>query len=62
MSICVEMVDSRAIFSNLRYYDHALSVAEINTIVYFGPNLKSANNANNSSTDFLSQSWYQRYT
>ncbi len=47
--------------SNLRYYDHALSVAEINTIVYFGPNLKSANNANNSSTDFLSQSWYQKY-
>lgn len=47
--------------SNLRYYDHALSVGEINTIVYFGPNLKSASSGDNKSTDFLSQSWYSRF-
>ena len=31
--------------SNLRYYDYALSVFEINSIVYYGPNLSAANGA-----------------
>lgn len=45
--------------SNLRYYDHALSVSEINTVVYYGPNLKTAKGANNENSDFLSSQWYK---
>ena len=47
--------------SNLRYYDYALSVFEINSIVYYGPNLKSASSGSASSSnyfDYLGQSWY----
>lgn len=44
--------------SNLRYYDYALSVFEINSIVYYGPNLSSASGAANGYFDYLGQSWY----
>ena len=44
--------------SNLRYYDYALSVFEINSIVYYGPNLNSAGGASSSYFDYLGQSWY----
>ena len=45
--------------SNLRYYDYALSVFEINSVVYFGPNLSAANGTTASSYfDYLGQSWY----
>jgi hypothetical protein len=44
--------------SNLRYYDHALSVFEINSIVYYGPNLKSAAGKSSSFFDYLGQPWY----
>jgi hypothetical protein len=49
--------------SNLRYYDYALNVFEINNIVMFGPNLKPSNksseNKGNSSTySYLSNIWY----
>jgi hypothetical protein len=44
--------------SNLRYYDYALSVFEINSVVYFGPNLSAANGTASSYFDYLGQSWY----
>jgi len=44
--------------SNLRYYDYALSVFEINSVVYFGPNPNSADSNSSSGTDYLSQNWY----
>ena len=44
--------------SNLRYYDRALSVFEINSIVYYGPNLKSADKTSTSFFDYLGQPWY----
>lgn len=44
--------------SNLRYYDYALSVFEINSVVYYGPNLSAANGATSSYFDYLGQSWY----
>lgn len=44
--------------SNLRYYDYALSVFEINSVVYYGPNLSAANGAASSYFDYLGQSWY----
>jgi len=45
--------------SNLRYYDYALSVFEINSIVYFGPNLSPAAGSSTSTYfDYLGQSWY----
>jgi hypothetical protein len=44
--------------SNLRYYDYALSVFEINSIVYYGPNLSSASGSANGYFDYLGQSWY----
>jgi hypothetical protein len=45
--------------SNLRYYDYALSVFEINSIVYYGPNLNSVGEGNNSRFDFLGLGWYK---
>jgi len=46
--------------SNLRYYSYALSVYELNSIVYYGPNLKSASQTNKSSYfDYLGKSWYK---
>lgn len=44
--------------SNLRYYDYALSVFEINSIVYYGPNLNAANGSAGSFFDYLGRSWY----
>ena len=44
--------------SNLRYYDYALSVFEINSIVYYGPNLSSANASSSIYYDYLGQNWY----
>jgi hypothetical protein len=45
--------------SNLRYYDYALSVFEINSVVYYGPNLNAASGSSSSSFfDYLGQSWY----
>lgn len=44
--------------SNLRYYDYALSVFEINSVVYYGPNLSAANGTASSYFDYLGQSWY----
>jgi hypothetical protein len=45
--------------SNLRYYEYALNVFEINNIVNYGPNLTSANNTNGPPRyDYLSSKWY----
>jgi hypothetical protein len=44
--------------SNLRYYDYAMSVFEINSVVYYGPNLNSAAGSSSSYFDYLGQSWY----
>jgi hypothetical protein len=44
--------------SNLRYYDYALSVFEINSVVYYGPNLNAASGSASSYFDYLGQSWY----
>lgn len=47
--------------SNLRYYSYALSVLELNSIVYYGPNLKAADSgANTSFFDYLGKSWYSQ--
>jgi len=43
--------------SNLRYYDRALSVFELNSIVYYGPNLSAASGSTNY-TGYLGRSWY----
>lgn len=45
--------------SNLRYYDYALSVFEINSIVYYGPNLNAVGEGNNKRFDFLGLGWYK---
>jgi len=48
--------------SNLRYYDHALSVFDINNIIMFGPNLNpsklAANSAASGNYSYLSSQWY----
>jgi hypothetical protein len=46
--------------SNLRYYDYALSVFEINSIVYYGPNMNQYGLSGKPSGDakYLSKSWY----
>ena len=44
--------------SNLRYYSYALSVFEINSVVYYGPNLKSASDSG-TYFDYLGMSWYK---
>ena len=44
--------------SNLRYYDYALSVYEIGSVVYYGPNLNSAMGAASSFTGYLGNLWY----
>jgi hypothetical protein len=44
--------------SNLRYYSNALSVFELNSIVYYGPNLNAANGSSGSFFDYLGRSWY----
>jgi hypothetical protein len=50
------------LISNLRYHDHALSVFEINSIVYYGPNLKSASVQSSGFFDYLGQPWYKTST
>ena len=44
--------------SNLRYYNYALSVFEINSIVYYGPNLTAANGSANTFFDYFGRGWY----
>jgi hypothetical protein len=44
--------------SNLRYYDYALSVFEMNSVVYYGPNLSAANGSSSNYFDYLGKSWY----
>jgi hypothetical protein len=47
--------------SDLRYFDHALSIIEINNTYYWGPNLKSSEAttpATSSSGNYLSSLWY----
>lgn len=44
--------------SNLRYYQYALNVFELNNIVNYGPNLVPANNASAGGYHYLSKSWY----
>jgi len=48
--------------SDLRYFNHALSVIEINNIVYWGPNTSASADGNNNSTsggfNYLSSLWY----
>lgn len=48
--------------SNLRYFDSALSIFQINSIVSYGPNLTSANLSNqySGSADYLSSAWYNK--
>lgn len=46
--------------SNLRYHDYAMSVFEITSEVYYGPNLKSADGGKSGNyTDYLGMSWYK---
>ena len=46
--------------SDLRYYDHALTVFDINKIVYKGPNKSASDLASNggSNYDYLGSSWF----
>jgi len=44
--------------SNLRYYDYALSVFEINSVVYYGPNLNAVSDSGSGFYDYLGQLWY----
>ena len=44
--------------SNLQYYNSALSVIQINNIVFWGPNLAQANAPSYNTTDYLSAAWY----
>jgi hypothetical protein len=48
--------------SNLRYYDHALNVFDINNIIMFGPNTIPSKLASNSGGSgnyaYLSSQWY----
>jgi hypothetical protein len=48
--------------SNLRYYNHALTVFDINNIIMFGPNTNpsklSADSAKNTNYSYLSNQWY----
>jgi hypothetical protein len=46
--------------SNLKYYSYALNAFEINTIVYYGPNMStsSLDSANVGNYTYLSNNWY----
>jgi hypothetical protein len=46
--------------SNLRYYDKALSVIQINNIVYWGPNTSASTSTSSTKGgyDYLSSTWY----
>jgi hypothetical protein len=45
--------------SDLRYFNTALNVFQINNIAMAGPNMKSANNQRDSKFDYLSNIWFQ---
>lgn len=44
--------------SNMRYYQYALNVFEINNIISYGPNLNLANGNSTPNYNYLSKSWY----
>jgi len=44
--------------SDLRYFDNAMSVFQIMNIVEAGPNLRSADDDNNTKYNYLANSWY----
>lgn len=47
--------------SNLRYYSYALNIFDINSILYYGPNLNTSSiltNVKNTNGNYLSNSWY----
>lgn len=46
--------------SNLRYYDRALSIIQINNIVFWGPNTSASkvNSSTKGGYDYLSSTWY----
>lgn len=44
--------------SNLQYYNSALSVIQINNIVFWGPNLTQSSLPSYNTTDYLSPAWY----
>jgi hypothetical protein len=44
--------------SNLQYFNSALSVIQINNIVFWGPNLSQSNLPSYNTTDYLSPAWY----
>lgn len=44
--------------SDLRYFDQAMSVFQIMNIVEAGPNLRSADDDNNTKYNYLANSWY----
>jgi hypothetical protein len=45
--------------SNLRYYNHALNIFEINSVVKKGPNLNRENDSmNQKKFDYISNYWY----
>lgn len=45
--------------SDLRYFDSALNVFQINSIAMAGPNLTTAETAKDSKFDYLASAWYQ---
>ena len=45
--------------SDLRYFDSALNVFQINNITMAGPNLTSAATAKDTKFDYLANAWYQ---
>jgi hypothetical protein len=45
--------------SDLRYFNTALNVFQINNIVMAGPNMKAANNQNDKKFDYLSNIWFR---
>lgn len=50
--------------SNLRYYNKALNVIQINNIIFWGPNLNASKNKSTTQGgyDYLSTSWYTHTT
>ena len=45
--------------SDLRYFNAALNVFQINNIAMAGPNLTAANSSTDTKFDYLSSSWYK---
>jgi hypothetical protein len=48
------------LLSNLRYYDKALNVIQINNIVFWGPNLNASTTVSTTrgGFEYLSSTWY----